>query len=145
VATSRETALTALFDRLASAYAWKTSSRRFLMWTEVPAGQRPAMYQLESGTEEYQWSSLAVPRRQINVKIFIYTSADHTAPGATIINNVLDAVDAALAPAGRDLQHGRQTLGDLVHNCRVTSVPVRDTGDVDGDGLVVIGIQLTMP
>ena len=53
--------------------------------------------------------------------------------------NALDAIDAALAPAGSDASLGRQTLGGAVYDCKIVGVPVRDTGDLDGDGLVVAG------
>ena len=65
--------------------------------------------------------------------------------GASAINNALDAIDAALAPAGLDIGLGRQTLGGAVYDCKITSVPVRDTGDLDGDGLAVVAVRLVEP
>ena len=67
-----------------------------------------------------------------------------TTPGATAINNALDAIDAALAPLA-DLGLGRQTLGGAVHDCKIMGVPVRDTGDLDGDGLAVVAVLLVGP
>jgi hypothetical protein len=79
-------------------------------------------------------------------QLFLYFDArDPTTPGATAINNALDAIDAALAPAASDLSLGRQTLGGAVHDCKIMGVPVRDTGDLDGDGLAVVAVRLVGP
>ena len=143
---SREAAFSALFVRLSSAYPWGLASRRIRLWSDVPPSQRPALFQLESGPETYQWSSLATPRRTYEAKLFLYFDArDPTRPGASAINEALDALDAALAPAGKDLAAGRQTLGGAVYDARIVGVPVRDTGDLDGDGLAVVSVRLIDP
>ena len=101
---TRETAFSALFAAVSSAYPWGLASRRMKIWSEVPAALRPAFFQLESGPETYQWASLATPRRTLEAKLFLYFDArDPTTPGASAINNALDAIDAALAPAS--LEH----------------------------------------
>ena len=61
--------------------------------------------------------------------------------GGSAINAAHDAIDAALAPAGAGAASGRQTLG----GCKITGVPVRDTGDLDGDGLAVVSVRLVGP
>jgi hypothetical protein len=116
------------------------------LWSEVPAALRPAFFQLESGPETYQWASPATPKRTLEAKLFLYFDArDPTTPGATAINNALDAIDATLAPASSNIGLGRQTLGGAVHDCKITGVPVRDTGDLDGDGLAVVAVRLIGP
>ena len=64
---------------------------------------------------------------------------------SSAINATLDAIDAALAPSGADAPLGRQTLGGAVHDCKISGVPVRDTGDLDGDGLAVVSVRLVGP
>jgi len=143
---SREAAFSALFAAVSGAYAWGLASRRMKVWSEVPAALRPAVFQLESGPETYQWASPAKPKRTLEAKLFLYFDArDPTAPGASQINAALDAIDAALAPAGADANLGRQTLGGAVHDCKIVGVPVRDTGDLDGDGLAVVSVRLILP
>jgi hypothetical protein len=68
-----------------------------------------------------------------------------TTPGSTAINNALDAIDAALTPSGADAALGRHTLGGTVHDCKIAGVPVRYTGDLDGDGLAVVSVRLIAP
>ena len=143
---SRELAFSALFQRVSTAYAWGLASRRMKLWTEAPASLRPALFQLESGPETYQWTSLATPRRTYEAKLFLYFDArDPSKPGACAINEALDALDAALAPRRSDGAQGRQTLGGAVYDCRIVGVPVRDTGDLDGDGLAVVSVRLVGP
>jgi hypothetical protein len=143
---SREVAFSALFQRVSNACPWVTTSRRIKLWSEVPAQLRPALFQLESGPETYQWTSLASPRRSFDVKLFLYfDSRDPSTPGSRAINNALDALDAALAPRGLDDAKGRQTLGGAVYDCKIVGVPVRDTGDLDGDGLAVVTVRLVGP
>ena len=143
---SREAAFSALFATLTNAYAWGMTSRRLRLWSEVPAAMRPALFQLEAGPESYAWTSLSLPRRTIEAKLFLYFDArDPLTPGASALNAALDAIDAALAPQGSDLAAGRQTLGGAVYDCKIAGVPVRDTGDLDGDGLAVASVRLTLP
>jgi hypothetical protein len=143
---SREAAFSALFATVSSAYPWGLASRRMKLWSDVPSALRPALFQLESGPETYQWTSPATPRRSLEAKLFLYFDArDPSTAGASAINAALDAIDAALAPSGLDLASGRQTLGGVVHDCKINGVPVRDTGDLDGDGLAVVSVRLIAP
>ena len=143
---SREAAFSALFAAVSAAYPWGLASRKMKLWSEVPAALRPALFQLESGPETYQWASPATPRRTLEAKLFLYFDArDPETPGASAINAALDAIDAALAPSGGDLALGRQTLGGAAHDCRIVGVPVRDSGDLDGDGLAVVSVRLVAP
>jgi hypothetical protein len=143
---SREIAFSALFTAVSNAYAWGLASRRLKLWSEVPAAMRPALFQLEAGPETYAWTSLASPKRTIEAKLFLYfDSRDPFTPGASAINTALDAIDAALTPKLGDLAAGRQTLGGAVYDCKINGVPVRDTGDIDGDGLAVVSVRLVLP
>jgi hypothetical protein len=143
---SREAAFSALFAAVSGAYSWGLASRRMKLWSEVPAAMRPAFFQLESGPETYQWPTPAAPKRTFEAKLFLYFDArDPTTPGASLINGALDAIDAALAPSGADAALGRQTLGGAVHDCKISGVPVRDPGDLDGDGLAVVSVRLVLP
>jgi hypothetical protein len=143
---SRELAFSALFERVSSAFGWGLASRRIKLWSEVPARLRPALFQLESGPEAYQWGSLATPRRTFEAKLFLYFDArDPSKPGSRVMNEALDALDAALVPRAADAAKGRQTLGGAVYDCKIIGVPVRDTGDLDGDGLAVVSVRLVGP
>ena len=72
---SREAAFSALFAAVSAAYPWGLASRRMKLWSEVPAALRPALFQLESGPETYQWASPATPKRTLEAKLFLYFDA----------------------------------------------------------------------
>ena len=65
--------------------------------------------------------------------------------GATALNNKLDAFDAALNPSGADLATGLNTLGGLVYSCRIAGVPLRDPGDIDGQSLLIVDVEMVLP
>jgi len=143
----RESAVEALVALLATAYAWKTGpSRRLKLWSDVPAANRPACFVFEGGQESYAWSESALPRRIIEAKVFVYLNAkDPSVTGASLLNGVMDALDAALAIAGSDQLLGRQTLGGNAHQCRIDGEPLKDPGDLDGDTLLIVPIKITLP
>lgn len=143
---SREAAFAALFAAVSAAYPWGVASRRLKLWGEVPAASRPALFQFEGAPETYAWPTPAAPKRAIEAKLFLYFDARDTAtPGASAINAALDAIDAALALSGADLGLGRQTLGGAVHSCKIAGIPLRDPGDLDGDGLAIVEVKLDLP
>lgn len=148
---TREQIMAALFTLVAGAYAWKNAPssgpdtrRRLKLWGSVDASLRPAVFQFEGGKGTYSWSNDVNTKRVLRPQLFIYiNSKDPTTIGASEINTILDALDAALAaPAG---PVGRQTLGGLVHSCRIEGDPFSDPGDLDGDGLIVVPVRIVMP
>ena len=146
-ATQRETAVQALQNLLAGAYVWKSGpARRLKLWSDVPAMSRPACFIFEGGQETYSWSESALPKRAIEVKVFIYLNAkDPTIVGAALLNTVMDALDEAFALSGADLSTGRNTLGGAVHHCRIDGKTLKDPGDLDGDALLIVPVKLILP
>lgn len=146
-ATQRETAVQALQNLLAGAYVWKSGpARRLKLWSDVPAMSRPACFIFEGGQETYSWSESALPKRAIEVKVFIYLNAkDPTIVGAALLNTVMDALDEAFALSGADLSTGRNTLGGAVYHCRIDGKTLKDPGDLDGDALLIVPVKLILP
>ena len=143
----RNAAVEALLALIAAAYPWAIPpARRLKLWSETPHAARPCCFLFEGGRESYAWSMGARPKRVFEVQLFIYVDAkDPASLGAAQIDDILDSLDAALAPAGADAPLGRQTLGGLVYSCRIDGAPLKDPGDLDGDGLLVAPVKLTLP
>lgn len=143
----RNAAVAALQQVVAQAYAWKSPpSRRLRLFADVPAARRPAVFLHEGGDETYAWSSGAVARRTIEVKIFVYIDAkDHRTIGAAQLNDIMDALDRALAPSGADRALGRNTLAGTQYMARITGRPVKVPGDLDGDGLLIVPVSIELP
>jgi hypothetical protein len=145
--TPRESAIGALMNIVANAYPWKLGPvRRFKLWSDVPVTSRPACFLFEGGQETYSWSESAVPKRIIEVRLFIYLNAkDPSIAGAALLNGVMDAFDAAFSLSAGDIVLGRNTLGGTVYNCRVDGKVLKDPGDLDGDALLIVPVKLALP
>ena len=145
--STRERAIGALLQRVAAAYPWAAPpSRRLKLWSDVPAAMRPACFLFEGGAETYDHPEAPTPKRSLDVRLFVYVDAhDPGAIGAAQLNAIMDALDAALAPAGADAALGRDTLGGAAHRCGIQGKPLKDPGDLDGDGLLDVPIRLVLP
>jgi hypothetical protein len=145
--TPRESAIGALMNIVANAYPWKLGpARRLKLWSDVPMASRPACFLFEGGQESYSWSESALPKRIIEVRLFVYLSAkDPSIVGAMLLNTVMDAFDNAFKLSEADILSGRNTLGGTVFNCRIDGKPLKDPGDLDGDALLIVPIKLILP
>ena len=145
--STREQAVGALLARVAAAYAWASPpSRRLKLWSDVSPAMRPACFLFEGGTESYDNAAGAVPKRRLFPRLFIYVDAhDPDAIGAAQLNAIMDALDAALEPTGADSALGRCTLGGTAYRCSIDGKPMKDPGDLDGDGLLLVPITLVLP
>lgn len=117
------------------------TSRRVRPWDDVPA--QPALMQAEHEEELAQVSGLP-PKRTLKAAWMVYhqAGADSAAIPAIVTNQVLDALEAALAP---DDPSGACTLGGLVHHCFLDGKVFKASGDLDGQALVVAPITLLLP
>lgn len=145
--TTREAALEALVLLLAPAYDWATGPvRRLKLWTDVSMANRPACFIFEGGFETYSWSESAIAKRVIEVRLFVYLNAkDPNVIGASLLNDVIDALDSAFAFSGEDLTKGRKTLGGLVYHCRIDGRIMKDPGDLDGDAVLIVPVKIILP
>lgn len=146
-APSREDVMAALTGLIAAAYPWKLGpARRLRLWSDVPSVNRPACFLFEGGEERHSWSTSSIAKRVLEIRLFIYLNAkDQSIIGASLINDVLDALEGAFDLSNSDLCIGRNTLGGLVHHCRIDGKILKDPGDLDGDALVIVPIEIVFP
>ncbi|ACB94290.1 hypothetical protein [Beijerinckia indica] len=143
--TSREAVMAGLEMLLSNAYAWITGpERRLKLWADVPLSQRPALFLFDGGQDRYTYNNSINLKRTINVKLFVYTNSKENT-GSIELNEIMDAIDNALAPKDGDLQLGRNTLGGCAYHCRIEGDVVKDPGDLDGEGLLIIPVQILLP
>lgn len=145
--TPREGAIAALMGIVANAYPWKLGpARRLKLWSDVPAASRPACFLFEGTQETYSWSENAIPKRILEVRLFVYLNAkDPNVSGAALINGVMDALDNAFALSGGDLAFGRRTLGGAAYSCRIDGKVLKDPGDLDGDAVLIVPVKIVLP
>ena len=97
------------------------------------------------GGIQANWRAVTAINTQ-GLRLFIYIDAyDPEAIGAAQLNDIMDALDVALAPAGADLTLGRCTLGGAAYRCAIDGKPLKDPGDLDGDGLLLVPISIVLP
>lgn len=145
MAASRETIINALFELLASSGEFKMTGRRNRDPESIPTEQTPALLLVEH-SERYEIQSRNLPaKRFINLRAIIYTDVgdNDSAIPATIVNNMLDGVDAALIPDNP--QSGFCTLGGLAYSVKIDGEVIKAPGDVTGKSLAIVPIQILIP
>lgn len=143
MARTRAAALAALFNLVSPLYAWGNApavDKKLVLWDACPKEQRPALFLFQGGRETYVWTASPFAKRTIEVALFIYLDASETEQGATI-NTLMDLIDGAFKPDAT----GKQTLGGTCEYCRIAGEVIRDPGDLDGDGLLMVPLQITLP
>ena len=79
---------------------------------------------------------------EAEVLIFVPTGDPGTEP-ETVMNNILDAIEAAVIPQRGVSQFNRQTLDGNVYDCRINGMIERDPGFIGGIGAAAIPIEIT--
>ncbi len=136
----REQIYAALFARVGAAAPFATATRRIKDYAGVDQATQPAILQIETGEK---WAEPGVPPQTVvlKAKLFIYCeSNDPASPVATQINDLIDAVVSALAPA--DLEE-RQTLGGLVYHAGIAGEVTIAEG-LGGQSEAVIPLEIVL-
>lgn len=137
---------TALFNLLVKATAFRTTGKRVKLWKDVPQSERPAMFLMGHGERyEHDPAGLAAPAKRIlNYECFVYLDlADPNLNGIDATDDLMDSFEALLAPDNALVN--ANTLGGLVTRCWIEGDVVKDPGDLDGDGMVIIPIRVLVP
>jgi len=141
---NREPIYGALFAKLAAAANFVTASRRLRHWADVGPAEQPALFQAQK-SETAKHARGLPPRWTIEIDLYIYAQApdELTAP-ASVLNPLLDAVEAALATGGADLATGTQTLGGLVSHCWIAGKIQTDEGVLGGQAVAIVPIEIVV-
>jgi hypothetical protein len=143
-APTRNQIVAKLIDIVTGAYQWAEIGKKLQLWVDV--SPRPYLAYFQKGPDAFTRQSETFVKRAITVHLVIYTdSSNPDVPGSIEQNNILDAIEAALKPAGADIVTGRQTMGGLVSHCYISSVDLRDPGDLDGTGILIVAVNILIP
>jgi hypothetical protein len=139
---NREPIYEALFALLAAAAPFATAGRRLRHWSDVAASEQPALFQVQrKETAKPQEGSPTVWRADVDIYVYCQAPDDETAP-ATVLNPLLDALEAALAPQGADALAGAQTLGGLVKHCWIGGTIETDEGALGGQAVAIVPVEI---
>lgn len=137
----REAIYKALFALLQDKLDSVTTFDRVLAhWDDVSPNMQPALF-MAQGSQTAQQATGLPTKYVLNAKLWLYTHRDtsNEIPSAAI-NNILDELDAALAPpAGPSF---KQTLGGLVEHCWINGDIETDEGTLGVQSVAIVPISM---
>jgi hypothetical protein len=135
----REPIYAALFTLVAGAASFVTISRRLRHWSDIGAAEQPALFMIQKSENAEERRPLPVKWRA-SVDLYLYAQApDELTSPATVLNPLLDAVEAALAP---DPVGHVQTLGGLVSHCWIAGRIQTDEGVLGGQAVAIVPVEI---
>lgn len=142
---ARETILTALMTLLTPIASFVTVQRGYVDSGQFTEGARPAMCLVEKD-DEYKSGVRGVITTTLNVDVWIYLWTKDNPNPSSVLNPLLDALDAVLlptvvGPGGSN----KQTLGGIVQNAYIDGRVIKIPGYIDGDGIIVAPVKILVP
>jgi len=136
---NREPVYAALFALVQNAAPFVTASRRLRHWSDVAAAEQPALFAIQKSETAEERRPLLVKWRA-RVDLYLYAQApDELTPPATVMNPLLDAIEAALAP---DPASHVQSLGGLVQHCWIAGRIETDEGVLGGQAVAIVPVEI---
>lgn len=137
---NREAIYAALFAKLSLVDGFTTVSRRLRHWDDVPQSEQPALFQAQKRESVSTTPGLnQVWVLAVDVYLYAHTAGDKSKSPGEIINPLLDAVVAALAPSPIS---NKQTLGGLVEHAWIDGTIETDEGVLGEQGVCIVPITI---
>lgn len=137
---NREAICSALFAKLAGAATFKTVSRQFRMFSDVSPADQPALFLVQRSESVAVVPGLpSVSTLSFDALIYVSTHGDKAVAPASVLNPLIDAVIASMAPLGSS---DKQTLGGLVQHAWVEGEIQTDEGLLQQQGYALIPIKV---
>jgi hypothetical protein len=137
---NREAIYSALFALVAAAPGLATTSRKLKHWSDVPAGKRPALFQTQGRETVVATAANGLPARwMLEVTLYLYVSSAGAISPGEVLNPILDAIAATLAPtpAGKP-----QMLNGLVQYARIEGAIETAEGTLGDDEVALIPVRI---
>jgi hypothetical protein len=139
---AREPIYAALFDLAAGAAGFVTAERRLRHWSDVAPAEQPALFMTQK-SETAAVKALGAPLVwTLTVELYLYAhSSDPRLSPATVLNPLIDAVEAALAPAATT---GLQDLGlaAMVQHAMIAGKIETEEGVLGDQAIAIIPIKI---
>ena len=137
---AREPIYAALFDLAAGAAGFVTAERRLRHWSDVAPAEQPALFMTQK-SEVASVKMLGAPTVwTLLVEFYLYAhSSDPYLSPATVLNPLVDAVEAALAPAATT---GLQDLGlpSMVQHAMISGKIETEEGVLGDQAIAIIPV-----
>lgn len=138
----RESIYSALWTVGAGAARFTIASRRLRHWSEVMPAEQPALFMSEKGGHAAVRKLGAPIVWTLYAEFYVYahSSDPYSTPG-TIINPLLDALEAALAPSPTT---GIQNLGlpEMVQHAYIAGKIETDEGVLGDQAIAVVPVEI---
>ena len=148
--TTREQIWQAMFAKISAVPGFVAASRRGILsesTTALPPTNQPALWLMESDETRGRasGSQANAPIKILLGEIWIWArlpdasgglgeyTPDQTTPGSSVLNPLLDAIDAIMEKPD-DPSRGTNTLGGLVAHCWIEGRGSKVPGDFDASG-----------
>ncbi len=139
---NREPIYAALFALVAKAAEFVTIDRRLRHWSDVAPAEQPALYMSQKSETATVKAHGAPTVWMLSVDLYLYAhSSDPYRSPATILNPLLDAVEAALEPSAVT---GNQDLGlpARVQHASITGKVETDEGVLGDQAVAIIPVEI---
>ena len=139
---AREPIYAALFELVSNAAGFATIDRRLRHWSDVAPAEQPALFQCQT-RETAAIRTLGAPivwTLAVELYLYAHSSDPYRAP-ATVLNPLLDAVTAALAP---DPTTGIQDLGlsAMVRHAAIAGKIDTDEGVLGDQAIAIVPVEI---
>jgi hypothetical protein len=138
----REAIYAALWSLAAQAATFATASRRLRHWSDVSPAEQPALFMSEKGAVAKVPALGAPVVYTLYADLYLYAhSADPYLAPATILNPLLDAVEAAIAPSPVT---GIQNLGlpAMVQHAYIAGRIETDEGVLGDQTIAIVPVEI---
>jgi len=138
----REPIYAALFALAAGAGNFVTIERRWRHWSEVTPAEQPALFMRQKGERAAVKALGAPPVWTLMVELCLYAhSSDPYLTPAALLNPLVDAVEAALAPQAAT---GLQTLGlpEFVQHAWIAGKLATDEGALRDQAVAIVPVEI---
>jgi hypothetical protein len=136
---TRETIYAALWAKISSLSGFNTRSRRLKHWVDCEDAELPALFMAQAGEMATQKRGLPAKWSFIvNLHIYVSSGADPNSSPAPVLNALLDALEAALAPD----KLGFCTLGGLVVNAWISGKIMTLEGILGGREIALVPVEI---
>jgi hypothetical protein len=146
--TNREAIYLALLAKLKAAADFRTVGRKAVLPPELQPEQMPALFVVQTRQTAVP-QPRGLPARwtlECDLLLYVYNgnvtqepTGEESVVPATELNQLLDALDAALAP---DPASGVQTLGGLVSHCWIEGEVQTDEGLLSPQAMAVVPVKV---
>ncbi len=139
---ARESIYRALWELAAASGAFATASRRLKHWSDVSPAEQPALFMSEKGSVA-KVKALGTPvvwSLYADLYVYAHSSDPYCAP-STILNPLLDAVEAALSPVPAT---GIQDLGlpGQVQHAYIAGKVETDEGTLGDQAIAIVPVEI---